>query len=101
MTRKFASQTIEEINRIPIEQVIGRYIELRTTPSGFVGRSPFAESTKPKLSISKKLNFWKCWVSDKGGYGAISFLVATGYSFPDAVKELAQNYNINIQYETT
>jgi len=95
-----SKRTIENINSLPLEEVIGRYLELRREGASYVAYSPFMEHRKRKLSVNPNINVWKCWITDNAGVGGISFLMkAYDFSFKDAVIEIANNHGVIIEYE--
>jgi len=95
-----AQRTINAINNLPLDQVLGQYIELQPLGANFIAYSPFVEHRKRKLSLNPKMNIWSCWISGNSGWGSISFLrKALGYTFSEAVHEIAQRFNIAVEYE--
>jgi len=70
-TRMGMRNTREEIEAIrannPIEQVIGRYVELRPSGRRLVGRCPFHEDPTPSLVVYTHNQSWYCFGCDVGG----------------------------------
>ncbi len=53
--------------RNPIEQVIGRYLELRSSSRRLVGRCPFHDDSDPSLVVYTHNQSWYCFSCDVGG----------------------------------
>lgn len=82
-----------------IEEVIADYVKLTKKGSSQVGDCPQCGG-KGKLSISKAKQIWKCFTCDKSGGDAIQYLTTMQHeTFPDAVRQLAARYNIEIPVE--
>lgn len=79
-----------------IEEVIPDYVKLKRSGSSQVGDCPQCGG-KGKLSVSKAKQIWKCFTCDKSGGDALSFLTTMQHmAFPDAARQLAARYNIDI-----
>lgn len=77
-----------------IEEVIGQFVELKSSGSNLIGCCPLCKKDK-KLSVSKSKDLWKCFSCNEGGSGAVSFLMkAKDMEYPIALKYLADTYNI-------
>ena len=61
----------DEIERVrannPIEQVIGRYVNLRPSGRRLIGRCPFHEERSPSLVVYPHNQSWYCFGCDVGG----------------------------------
>lgn len=91
------TETVEQIrSTAKIEEVIADYVKLKRSGSSQVGDCPQCGG-KGKLSVSKAKQVWKCFTCDKGGGDAITFLTAMQHmAFPDAVRQLADRYKIDL-----
>lgn len=75
--------------RISIEDVVGRYVQLRKGGANLSGLCPFHNEKTPSFTVSPTKQFYHCFGCGAHG-SAISFLMEhTGASFPEAVKTLA------------
>lgn len=84
-----------------IEEVIGEFIPLKKSGSSLKGPSPFTDEQKPTLVISPSKQIFKCFASGKGGK-VVNFLMEhQNMSYPDALRWLADKYNIIIPEEET
>lgn len=79
-----------------IEEVIGEYVTLKRAGSNLKGMSPFTDEKTPSFVVSPAKQIFKCFSSGKGGT-VVSFLMEKEhYSYPEALKWLANRYNIEI-----
>ena len=93
-------QTIERvIYTANVVDVIDEFIHLKKSGANYSALSPFTNEKTPSFIVSPSKNIWKCFSSGKGG-GALKFLMEhQRLSLPDAVKYLANKYNIEVEYE--
>jgi len=82
-----------------IEDVIGDYVELKKSGSSFRGLSPFTNEKTPSFYVLPEKGIFKCFSSDKGGSVVTFLMELEKLSFPEAVKQLASRYGIEIQEE--
>tara|TARA_B100001142_G_scaffold327570_1_gene385492 strand:+ start:870 stop:2648 length:1779 start_codon:yes stop_codon:yes gene_type:complete len=92
---RISEQSIEKVRQAAdIVEVVGSYIELKQKGRDFKGLCPFHNDNKPSLSVSPDRQIFKCFSCGAGG-ASINFVMDfEKLEFPDAVKKLAQNYNI-------
>lgn len=87
------------IQTVVIEDVVGDYVELKKSGSSFRGLSPFTNEKTPSFYVLPEKGIFKCFSSGKGG-SAVNFLMELEkLSFPEAIKQLAQRYGIEIEEE--
>lgn len=80
-----------------VEEVIGEFVTLKKSGSSFKGLSPFVDEKTPSFMVSPVKGIWKDFSTGKGG-NAISFLMEhEHYSYPEAIRYLADKYNIAIE----
>lgn len=78
-----------------VEDVIGRFTELKKKGKDLTGECPFCN--EKKLSVNPAKQIYKCWNCDKGGNNAVSFIMdKENLTYPEALKWLADFYNIFI-----
>jgi len=98
--KRISNYTLQRVKDIDLLTEIQRYVELKKIGSQYKGFSPFNEERSPSFFVVPAKNLWKCFSSQKGGRGAISFLMEyKNLSFIQAVSEIAQNNNIHVEYE--
>lgn len=92
------SSIIEQIaDRCDIVDVIGAEITLTKKGANHVACCPFHNENTPSFIVSPRRNTFKCFSCGIGG-DAITFLREyKGYTFNQAVKELAKRYDIDIE----
>ncbi len=88
---------IEEVlSRTDIVEVIGRYVKLQHKGANWLACCPFHKEKTPSFSVNQTKQFYHCFGCGEHGT-AISFLMKhKGLSFPDAIKELADNAGLTV-----
>lgn len=85
-----------------IEKVIGNFYDLKKSGSGYYTECPFCH-TKGKgkgLSVNPAKGIYKCFSCGQGGKSPVNFLMdARGMKYNEALKYLADEYNIIIEKE--
>ena len=88
---------IEEIMQTSrIEEVIGEFVQLKRAGSNLKGLSPFTDEKTASFVVSPAKQIFKCFSTGKGGT-VVSFLMEKEhYSYPEALRWLAEKYGIEI-----
>lgn len=91
-------ETISQIfSAARIEEVIGEFVHLKKRGANYVGLSPFTTEKTPSFTVSPVKNIFKCFSSGKGG-NVVTFLMEhEQMTYPEALRFLAQKYNIEIE----
>ncbi|MBI5033672.1 MAG: toprim domain-containing protein [Chloroflexi bacterium] len=88
-------RTRDEIETVrannPIEQVIGRYVELRPSGRRLVGRCPFHEDRAPSLVVYPNNQSWFCFACDVGGDVFTFVKRIENVSFGEALRRLGSD----------
>ena len=80
-----------------VEEVIGDFVVLKKSGSNFKGLSPFSDERTPSFMVSPAKQLWKDFSSGKGG-SVVSFLMEhEHFSYPEAIKYLANKYGIEVE----
>ncbi len=80
-----------------VEEVIGDFVQLKRAGSNFKGLSPFSDERSPSFMVSPAKGIWKDFSSGKGG-NAIAFIMEhSQFTYPEAIRYLAQKYNIEVE----
>ena len=80
-----------------VEEVIGEFLSLKKSGSNFKGLSPFSQERTPSFMVSPVKQIWKDFSSGKGG-NVVAFLMEhEHFTYPEAIKFLANKYNIEIE----
>ncbi len=97
-TIMISPQTIEQItNRIDIIDVVGEFVKLKKRGANYLGLCPFHNEKTPSFTVSPAKEIYKCFGCGKSG-NTITFLMEQEkYSYTEALRWLAQRYNIEIQ----
>lgn len=95
-------KTIERVLEVAaIEEVIGEFVQLKKSGSNYKGLSPFVDEKTPSFMVSPAKGIFKDFSSGKGG-NVLSFLMEhEQMSYPEAIRWLAEKYNIEIEEEYT
>ncbi len=89
----------ELVARADVVEIVGRYVPLKKAGANFMGLCPFHGEKSPSFSVSPTKQFYHCFGCGKNG-NAISFLMDhAGMSFIEAVKDLAQQYGMQVPEE--
>lgn len=92
-------ESIEEVKSVAnVYDVISEYLDLERVGSSYRALCPFHSEKTPSFYVSPQKNIWKCFGCGKSG-NAISFLIEyEGISYSQAIKKLAEKYNINLKF---
>lgn len=90
-------EVIEEINSTAkIEEVIDEFVNLKRRGVNMIGLCPFHNEKTPSFTVSPAKNLFKCFGCGKGGNSVHFLMEHEHFSYPEALKHLAQRYNIKI-----
>ena len=82
-----------------IVDVVSKYVDLKQRGPNFFGLCPFHNEKTPSFSVAPAKQIYYCFGCQAGG-NVYSFLMDhQQISFPDAVKVLAEQYNIPIEFK--
>jgi DNA primase len=93
-----SQNTIQQIlGRIDIIDVVGSFVKLKKRGTNYLGLCPFHNEKTPSFTVSPAKEIYKCFGCGKSG-NTISFVMEhEKYSYVDALKWLANRYNIEIE----
>lgn len=93
-----APATIQQIMaRTDITDVVGSFVKLKKRGTNLLGLCPFHNEKTPSFTVSPSKEIYKCFGCGKSG-NTISFVMEhEKYSYPEALKWLAQRYAIEIE----
>lgn len=94
---RFLEEQIEEVRqRSDIVDIIGSFVKLKRSGSSYVGLCPFHNEKSPSFSVSPARQMYKCFGCGAGG-NVITFVMEyENYSFPEAVKYLAERTGVEL-----
>ena len=84
-----------------IEEVIGGFVNLKRAGSSLKGASPFTDGKTGSFVVSPAKQIFKCFSTGKGGKVVTFLMEKEQMSYPEALRWLADKYNIIIPEETT
>ncbi|MGB0427936.1 MAG: DNA primase [Flavobacteriales bacterium] len=80
-----------------IEEVVGDYVSLKKRGANLLGLCPFHGEKTPSFTVSPTKGIYKCFGCSAGG-NAVSFVMdLEQVSYPEALKQLAKKYSIEIE----
>jgi len=87
----------EEIKRAAdIVQVIGQFVQLKKAGKNFMGLCPFHAEKDPSFTVSSDRQMFHCFGCKKGGDIFAFWMEYHGLTFPEALKDLAERYDVQI-----
>ena len=91
-------QSIQQLlSVVPIEDVVGDYVQLRRSGSRFKAPCPFHDEKTPSFVVSPTMGIYKCFGCQKGG-NAIQFLMdVENLSFIESAKNLAARFGVTLE----
>jgi len=93
-----SKRTIEEVfDTARVEEVIGEFVQLKKSGSNFKGLSPFTDEKTPSFMVSPAKQIWKDFSSGKGGTAVTFLMEHEQYTYPEAIKFIANKYGIEIE----
>ncbi len=97
-----SKETIQNIqNNIKIEEIVGSFVNLKRRGSNLLGLCPFHNEKSPSFTVSPAKEIYKCFGCGKSG-NSIGFLMdLEKYSYVEALKWLANKYNIEVEETET
>lgn len=93
-------ETIDEIfNACVIEDVVGDFVTLKKRGANYLGNCPFHNEKTPSFTVSPAKGIYKCFGCGKAG-NAVNFIMEhEHYTYPEALKYLADKYQIEVEEE--
>src|SRR6188508_3181656 len=97
-----SQNTIQEIvSKIDIIDIIGGFVKLKKRGTNYLGLCPFHNEKTPSFTVSPAKEIYKCFGCGRSG-NSISFLMEhEKYSYVEALRWLAQKYNVPIEETET
>ena len=87
----------EEIRaRLPIEDVVGRYVELKRAGRNLKGRSPWGTDKNPSFMVSPEKGIWHDFSANRGGDIFTFVMEVEGITFKEALEKLASQAGVEL-----
>lgn len=88
----------EEIRaRLPVEDVVGQYVELKRAGRTLKGRSPWGVDKTPSFMVSPEKGIWHDFSANKGGDIFAFVMEVEGISFREALEKLATQAGVELK----
>ena len=94
---RIPDQIIEQVREAhDIVDVVGRAVQLKRAGAGYKGLCPFHDEKTPSFTVHPGRQTYKCFGCNKGG-NVLTFVMETqGLSFPESVRQLAEERGIQV-----
>ena len=93
-----SKETIEKVfDQARVEEVIGDFVQLKRSGSNMKGLSPFVNEKSPSFTVSPVKQIWKDFSSGKGGNSVTFLMEHEHFTYPEAIKYLANKYGIEVE----
>ena len=87
----------EEIkSRLAVEDVVGRYVELKRAGRNLKGRSPWGVDKTPSFMVSPEKGIWHDFSANKGGDIFTFIMEVEGVGFREALEKLAGQAGVDV-----
>ncbi|MBR3256872.1 DNA primase [Candidatus Saccharibacteria bacterium] len=87
----------EEIKaRLPVEDVVSQYVELKRAGRTLKGRSPWGVDKTPSFMVSPEKGIWHDFSANKGGDIFTFVMEVEGITFKEAFEKLAQQAGVEV-----
>ncbi|MGL4402905.1 MAG: DNA primase [Fusobacteriaceae bacterium] len=95
---KFREEDVDRLNNnLKIEEVVGKFIELKKTGANYKGLCPFHPDNSPSFMVNPSKNICKCFVCGAGGNPISFYSQYKKISYDKAIEELSGTYKIPIR----
>ena len=95
MDRESYESVKEEIKRsADIVDLVGNFVQLRKAGKNYVGLCPFHSEKEPSFTVNRERQMFHCFGCKKGGDIFAFWMAYHHCSFPEAVKDLAERYQV-------
>src|SRR5690625_4145713 len=82
-------------------EVVGDYVRLKRSGSGFVGLCPFHDEKTPSFNVTPRLGIYKCFGCGESGDVFGFVMEMEGIGFGEALRTLAERYGVPLPEEST
>lgn len=97
---RISQETIQQIqDRADILEVVNDFVSLKKRGSNWMACCPFHHERTPSFSVSPAKGIYKCFGCGRGGDSIRFVMEIEDYSYPEALRYLAQKYGIPIDQE--
>ncbi len=87
----------EEIKQAAdIVSVVGQFVQLKKAGKNFVGLCPFHGEKAPSFTVNQDKQMFHCFGCKQGGDVFAFWMAYHSLSFPEALRDLAERYNVQL-----
>lgn len=91
-------ETVDKVlDTARIEEVVGDFVDLKKRGASLIGNCPFHNEKTPSFYVSVTKGIYKCFGCGVGGDAVKFVMELEKYSYPEAIRFLANKYHIEIQ----
>lgn len=95
---RYLNEDVDKLNNsLKIEEVVGKFVELKKSGVNYKGICPFHNDTSPSFVVSPVKNICKCFVCGAGGNPITFYSNYKKIPFDQAIKELSEEYKIPLK----
>lgn len=88
----------EQVKRAAdIVEVVGQYVQLKKVGRNFSGLCPFHAEKAPSFTVNRERQMFHCFGCKQGGDVFAFWMAYHGATFKEALKELAERYNVLLE----
>ena len=97
-----SQNTIQQIlSKIDIIEIVGSFIKLKKRGTNYLGLCPFHNEKSPSFTVSPAKEIYKCFGCGRSGNSIGFIMELEKYSYVEALRWLAQKYNVEIEETET
>lgn len=91
-------ETIDKVlDTVRIDEVVGDFVDLKKRGTSLIGNCPFHNEKTPSFHVSVSKGIYKCFGCGAGGDALKFVMELEKYSYPEAIRYLADKYNIPVE----
>lgn len=92
-----SNSTIDKVKDLAVEEVIGRYVDLKKAGASFKACCPLHGENTPSLFVTPAKNIFHCFGCGAGGDAIEFVMLHEGLTFIQAVENIASAHGIEIK----
>jgi DNA primase len=102
MSNKIPEEVIAAVlKHHDIVETVGKYVHLTKQGRNYKGLCPFHSEKTSSFTVSPEKQIFRCFGCGAGGHVIRFVMDIEGYSFPEAVRHMAKEAQISVQWEET
>ena len=102
MSNKIPEEVIAAVlKHHDIVETVGKYVHLTKQGRNYKGLCPFHSEKTSSFTVSPEKQIFRCFGCGAGGHVIKFVMDIEGYSFPEAVRQMAMEAQISFQWEET